>query len=424
MSVRRQPRRARGLSALPLVGALAAWLTLASLASADFTTTRPQIIRRGPPLGAAVTSGVDWTRSNCTSMLPEPETAAVLWQQRLPGGLSGNLLVDAAGRIWGAGLGRVTQLAPDGTGEYSVPAEFSSALTTTLLNDGTRVLLAREGALWAWSARGAPRFQLNLGVGRNFSRASLLPLPSGALLASVGGWLFEIDSDGALQAHARLSEEAAATYADAGHAWIVGVAGTIWSWNGRSAPVERGGLARGVSAAARGAPGHLFAVVASRELIEWTRGASSVVALGSLQDPGPWPRIAVSPTRVSVLGLGGVISTLEGEQPLHTSGAEGAGSVPVPAHPGEVLVSSEGGVARLAPGLPLALEYAGHSRVVEGVNCAQPASLVPAGSGRIGASCKSGQIWLIGPRAMDPKPRDPKERAPATPIPDSSSMPP
>jgi hypothetical protein len=329
----------------------------------------------------------------------------------------------------------MTQLSPDGRSEYSVPAEFSSALTTTLLNDGTRVLLAREGALWAWSARGSPGFQLNLGVGRNFSRASLLPLPSGALLASAGGWLFEIDRDGALQAHTRLGEEAAATYVDAGHAWIVGVGGTIWSWDGRSAPVESGRLDGVVSAAARGAPGHLFAVVANRELVEWTRGASSVVALGSLQDPGSWPRVAVSPAaRVSVLGLGGVIFSVEAEQSLHPSGPERPGPVPAMPQPGELLISSEGGMARLAAGLPLALEHAGRSRVIEGVNCAQPASLVPAGSGRIVASCKSGQIWLIGPKVSDPKLSDPKvvypketgpkERAPAPPNPAIDGIPP
>src|SRR4051812_48161070 len=219
MSARQRPLLARAITASSssrCLRCVCAWLSLASSASADLATTRPKVFPSGPPPGAAVTSGVDWARSNCTSKLPEPETATVLWQQRLAGGISGNLLVDSEGHIWSAGFGRVTQLGPDGSSEYSMPAEFSSALANTLLSDGTRVLLAREGALWAWSARGARRFQVNLGVGQNFTRASLLPLPNGAVLASVGGWMFQIGADGVLQAHARLSEEAAATYIDAG----------------------------------------------------------------------------------------------------------------------------------------------------------------------------------------------------------------
>jgi hypothetical protein len=419
MSAPQRPMRCRAITASLrslCFRAVCTWLSLASSASADLATTRPQVFHRGPPPGAAVTNGVDWTRSSCASKLPEPETATVLWQQHLAGGLSSNLLVDSEGHIWSAGFGRVTQLRSDGSSEYSVPAAFSSALANTLLSDGTRVLLAREGALWAWSARGALRFQLSLGAGRNFTRASLLPLPNGAVLASVGSWLFQIGADGAREADAHLSEEAAATYVDAGGAWIVGAGGTIWSWDGREAPVARGALDGAVSAAVRGDPGHLLAIVAGRELVEWTLGASRAVPLASLPDPGPWPRIAISPAPcISVLGLGGVVSSAQPDQPLRSSSPEHH-ATPAAPHPGELLSATDGELAWLAPGMPLTLEHSGHTRVIEGVSCAQPASLAPAGSGRVVAGCKSGQIWLIGPSAAGPGDRSNagSSRAPET----------
>jgi len=341
----------------------------------------------------------------------------VLWQQRLASGLSGNALVDADGNIFMAGTGRVTQLGPDGASEYSVRAEFSTALAAALLSDGSRALLTREGALWAWSARGGPRFQLNLEAGRSFTRASLLPLPNGGALASIGSWLFEVDSEGTLQGYARLAEEAVASYVDAGSIWLVGEGGTLWSWDGRGAPLERGRLSGSVSAAARGAPGHLIAVVAGRELVEWTPRAGQGAALASLPEPGPWPRIAVSPLpRISVLGRGGAVVSVETDQPPQSSNPERVGPVPAPPHPGELLTSAQGDLAWLAPGTPLMLQRAGHTATLEAVTCAQPASLVPAGAQRILASCKSGQIWLIGQASADSgaRPDSAPNRAPET----------
>jgi hypothetical protein len=64
----------------------------------------------------------------------------------------------------------------------------------------------------------------------------------------------------------------------------------------------------------------------------------------------------------------------------------------------DLVVDATGVVAWWASEAPLRLETApGVGRELSDVRCAVPASLVPAGAGRLLAACSSGLVWLVGP---------------------------
>jgi hypothetical protein len=66
----------------------------------------------------------------------------------------------------------------------------------------------------------------------------------------------------------------------------------------------------------------------------------------------------------------------------------------------QLLVDGAGVVAWWASEVSLRIETApGVGRELSDVRCTIPASLAPAGHGRLVAACGSGVIWLIGPEA-------------------------
>jgi hypothetical protein len=362
------------------------------------TPVLPLTIHRGKPPGAAALRGVDWSRAR-RAELPAPEGLAVLWQRRIAGGLSGDVLVDDTGRIFATGQGRVLQLGADGREQYLRHAEFSSAVSSALLADGQRVVLSREGTLSAWSADGDPAFRVELQVPSGWSRGDLLPLPEGSLLVSTGAWLLWVSARGRVEGYTHLKEAVAETLVSAGQNWILTERGDVLTWNGRSPPVKQGSLDGTVSAAAVLGAGELLAVLGGNELVEWSFTTGQRRSLAHLGGAGASARLSVPRSSlVLVLGASGslfsvpVAATGEAETPLE--------SERLPVGSGELISSADGILAWLVSNAPLTVQRGDGARhALSEVVCAQPSSLVPAGSGRLLAACRSGELWLIGPSA-------------------------
>ena len=384
----------------------AALLCISAARAHELTPALPQTIHLGKPPGNAPLRGVDWGRSRRADALP-PADAQVLWQRKLPGGLSANLVVDAAGRVFASTQGRVLQLGADGRDEYTRHTEFAAAAAVALLADGQRAVLSREGGVWSWSERGESRFMIDLRVPPGWTRGELLSLPEGGLLASLGAWLFRISARGELEGYTQLAEPVAETLISAGQTWIVGERGSVLRWDGRSAPVTLGDLGGRVSTAALRAPGRLLAVVDGHELREWSLATSERVLLARSEGAGDAGRLSVSSAeRLLWLGANGVLTVVS---PHARTGSEATSEAQrLSAGPGELLSGPDGSLLWLLPNAPLELRRdAGEGRVFSEIRCAQPASLLPAGTGRVVAACRSGQIWLVGPSAppqTDPAP--------------------
>jgi hypothetical protein len=361
----------------------------------ELTPALLQTIHRGKPPGSSALRGVDWGRTR-RAELPTPGDAVVLWQRRVAGGLSGDVLVDAEGRVFAAGLGRVLQLGADGRDEYSRRVEFSSAVASALLADGQRVVLSREGTLAAWSARGDATFQVALQVPPGWTRGDLLPLPEGGVLVSTGAWLFDVSPRGEIEGYTYLKEAVAETLVSAGQTWILAERGDILTWDSRSAPVKQGSFEGHVSAAAVRAPGQLIAIVDGRELAEWSQNDAHRHSLASLDGVGSNARLSV-PTgaRVLVLGSSGALYSVLLDTAARTDALPE--TQPLPPGSGDLVSSADGTLAWFVANAPLTLQGAdGATSSFSDVVCAQPASLAPAGAGRLLAACRSGQLWLVG----------------------------
>jgi hypothetical protein len=319
----------------------------------------------------------------------------VVWQRNIPGGVSGNILVDGQGRIFAAGAGRVTQLAADGALQYSQETAFSGAVATALLADGTRAVLTREGRVQAWAPGGARAFDVELDAPAPSSASTLLPLPDGGVLAAVAQWVFEIDATRALRSHATLPAPVQHALIVAGRVLLVDERGRVYEWDRRSHPRAVGSFSGAVSTASADAA-WLVALPARHSVELMDRSDGSVRELARLDPPGAAPVLGcVEPGRWVVMKYDGSWFTVAADPalraPAQRAGRDTFSQV-------ELLVDGSGSVAWWASEVPLRLEAAsGVGRELAEVRCAVPASLTPALSSRLVAACSSGTIWLIGP---------------------------
>jgi hypothetical protein len=384
-SFRRVPARARWALA---------WMTVAAPAlGADLVTARPHAFVLGPSLGSAIAPGVDPAHSRQATELPAVDAARVSWRRHIPGGVGCNVLVDADGRIFVAGLGRVTQLGPDGALQFSQGQRFSGAVAAALLADGTRAVLTREGSLFGWSPSGAIAFELALDVPAAPSTSSLLPLPDGGALASVGAWLFEIDATRSVGAHAVLAAAAQHTLLAGSRAIVIDEHGRVFEWDRREPMRSLGSFGSPIAAALVDA-GSLVALSSRRSLLRMGSDGR-VHELARLDATGVSPMLGrIAPGRWALMKHDGTWFSLERDVAPHALAMR-----PDPAGLSDIdLLVDATGVAWWASEAPLRLEKApGVGRELSDVRCAVPASLVPAGAGRLVAACSSGLIWLVGP---------------------------
>ena len=92
------------------IAALALELCAAGGRAEPLTPALPQTIQRGKPPGLTIARGGDGSRAR-RAELPAPAEATVLWQRRVPGGLSGDVLVDADGNVTAHSSSRYTTSA-------------------------------------------------------------------------------------------------------------------------------------------------------------------------------------------------------------------------------------------------------------------------------------------------------------------------
>ncbi len=364
----------------------------ASVAAEDLVTSLPHTLYRGPPSGIAVTFGVDWGRTRRAAELPVPASAAVLWKRQIPGGVSCNVLIDAAGRIFVAGLGRVTQLDRHGTREYSQRADFSSAAAAALLADGTRVVLTRERRLMSWSRRGAPGVDIELGAPSRFASSTLLPLPDGSLLVSIGPWLLN-SSGGKVQDHVELKDPVEHTLVVGRRVIAIDDKGNVFEWSGRSTPRARGSFGGRLTAAAVSSPEALLGVVSNRAVVELSLTTGNLRELARFPAPGLLSVLAVpADERAITMQTDGTLVALGA-----TLIAYPRQSAPESPTDVQLLASPDGSVAWMASNASLRLQGIElDARELPDVRCAQLASLVPAGPSKLAVACSSGQVWLIG----------------------------
>jgi hypothetical protein len=232
---------------------------------------------------------------------------------------------------------------------------------------------------------------------------------------SAGAWLLSVSARGKVEGYTHLKETVAETLVSGGQTWILTERGGVLTWDGRSPPVQQGSFDGRVSAGAVRAPGQLLAVLDGHELVEWSLATGQRRSLAHLEGAGASARLSVpTSTLVHILGANGTLFSL----PLDALGnAEASPEVQqLPAGSGELLSSADGVLAWFVSNAPLTMRRGdGVSRSLSEVLCAQPSSLVPAGSGRLLAACRSGQLWLIGPLAPgEPGTPDEHRNAPAS----------
>lgn len=366
--------------------------------AADVVAALPHTLHRGPPRGWATTEGVDWTRSYQMRDVLAPRAARALWKAQLTGGVSCNVLVDEEGRVFAAGQGQVTQLDREGAREYSHRTDSPGALAATLLADGARVVLTKDGRVSSWSRRGRAGFSLALAAPPAAAHGSLLPLPEGGALVSIGAWLFELEPSGAIRGRALLKQNVDHTLIANERAVVVDDKGDVMTWNGESFPERRGSFGGRVARVTARGPSSLVGLLPARGLVEVSLSTGDRTQLAGTENVGLLPVLAVSGSESFAL------MASDGSPFLHSSGAilpagtsrAGKADLIGDAH---LLASADGTLISLGSHTALRLQKGGEVQQVDEVRCAHPVSLVPAGSSRVLAACSSGQLWLIGPAA-------------------------
>jgi hypothetical protein len=383
----------RGAAGHGLGVAAALWV---SAAPAELPTPLPHTLHVGLPLGFATTRDVDPSRSRRSAELPGADRARVLWQKQVPGGVSCNVLVDEDGRAFVAGQGRISQLASDGSLQFSVPAELFTPTSAALLADGTRALLTREGHISGWSPSGAVVFDRALNGPAPAASSTLLPLPDGGLLTSLGSWLFSLDASRGPPRYTSLPSAVQHTLLVERRSVAVDDRGRVFEWDGRDAARPMGAFSGPAGAVL--ADGRSLVAVVGRNIERMDAQSGEVRELARFEPPGVAPLLALpAPEQPVSIKLDGVWSSLPGGSVLS----------PAPRRPIndsltriDLLVDTGGTVAWWAAEVALHVETApGVGRELSDVRCAAPISLVPAGPGRLIAACNSGAIWLVGPDA-------------------------
>lgn len=385
--------------ACPLGGLALLALLARSAAAAELVTAQPHEFVLGPSPGYAVTAGVDPAHSrHSAELLPTAEVARVLWQRQIPGGIGCNALVDGDGRVFIAGPGRVTQLAPDGALQFSQTEGFASPAAAALLADGTRAVLTQDGRVLGWSPSGVIAFDVALEAATASSASSLVPVPDGGVLASVGRWLFEIDATRSVRAHTALPAPAQHTLLAGARAVVIDEQGRVFEWD-RHEPLRPVGAFGGPIAASLIDAGGLIALGSRRSLQRMDRANGSVHELARFDASSLAPTLGwLASQRWLLMKYDGSWFTIEhGVAP-----AALGGRAEPPASSGlELLVDASGAVAWWASEAALHLETApGVGHELADVRCSVPANLAPAGRGRLLAACGSGLVWLIGPPAV------------------------
>jgi hypothetical protein len=383
-------------------------LSVCAIAAASAATPREELDAAlparfviGPPRAAAALAGVNRARDHFSEQAL-PQAAQVLWTKNIAGGIACEMLSDDAGRLFIAGLGRLTQLSADGSVEFAQSHPFSRPLAAVLLNDGTRVVLTEDLQLIGLSPAGGPRFAVRLSS-VNASAPSLLPLWDGGLLVAVGAWLLNYDARGELRASAELGERVRVTLSSGRDNLIVGARGAVYRWDGYSGVTRVGAFGRAVLDAALNRGDSIVARLAEDELAELSLATGAVTPLS---DAVTSPRSGLKRTRdrdtwAAAASSGALML-------LRFAAGEPRERWPELSSPSlSWLGGSDRALATISANTPLTFHRPGALSAALPLRCSEPASLIPAGSGRVALGCRSGPLWLLG-EAAAPSPADPE----------------
>lgn len=372
-------------------------VALASLAFAakpaqatETTPARPLVLAQGTAAGFSTALGGDARRRFAARSLPRAASAEVLWRQRAPSGAFGNVLVDAAGRVFVAGDGAVLQLDADGRPEFTARGAFGIAAAAALLVDGKRSVLTRDGQLLAWSAGGALELREVLTTPARSAPLTLLPLWDGGVLASIGPWVFHVDSRGDVVRYTKLEQDVLHTLVLGRRALLVDGRGDVFEWAAFAEPERRGTFGGTVAAVAPSSDDALVAVSATGALVQLTVGeAAPPVALAT----SGLTLLAVRERRTVVLRRDGHVLQLEAGDRTPSATALAISR----AEDATAWLIAGDAVAALGTDRPLSLRDSEGERELTEVRCRQPSSLVSAGTERLVVACRDGSLWAIGP---------------------------
>jgi hypothetical protein len=368
----------------------------------------PERFVLGAPPGAASLAGVSVARDH-SSAVRLPRQPRLLWTKSIAGGIACDMLADAAGRVFIAGFGRLTQLSPEGEVEFTRSDPFSRALAAALLNDGTRVVVTEDSQLIGVSELGAPRFVERLN-GASLASPSLMPLWDGGVLLGAGTWLLNYDANGHLRASIELNERVRITLRSGRDNLIVGTRGGVYRWDGYSGVVRAGSFGRGVLDAALDHSGAIAARLASDELAMLAPATGALTPLSDAMKLPSGPRRSSDRESWVTSGSGGrlILLRLGAQEP-------DAGTLRLLANlatdaSGQWLTDAEHTLASISTTAALVFQRSDGTSAAMPIRCSEPVSLIPTGAGRAALGCRSGQLWLVGDEAA----RAPAKSAPAT----------
>jgi hypothetical protein len=214
------------------------------------------------------------------------------------------------------------------------------------------------------------------------------------------------DARGQLRASAELDERARVTLSLGRDTLIVGARGGVYRWDGYAAVTRVGRFGRPVLDAVLDRGGSIIGLLPEDELAalslssaELTPLSSHASSAGSNLRRGVERESWVTPVASASL----MLLRFAGDAPREAAVPElSSASL-------HWLAGADHALATISASTPLTFHRSDGAPEVTKLRCADPLSLIPAGSGRIALGCRSGNLWLVGentsPAAAPSRPR-------------------
>jgi len=395
----------RGVAAVAAAVGLVAGAWWASAEPLD--PTLPHQVTVGPSPGPAPMSRLNGSR-NGRSGNPLPRAPKSLWRARVPGSIVDDVAIDPQGAVVVGSTTHLAQIDPRGRVAWSFRLGTASAATGPVISsNGSRVLVTSEAELLVVRQDGRVRTRRSLPVRKSSRIPALLPVETGGVAVAVDAELLLLEADGDVRARASAPGSVQTLLHRPAGLVVVTRDGAVLGWAPPSPLSEIGSLGGNPSGGAvLVSDDTLVSVVDSRRLValDLLSGVRRLlVPEAKLSFDGP-PAVAADRQTLVVswdglllrhdrkgretlrLALEPTDLTLDGGVPAARSG-DGA----------PLLVGRDGRIGFARPGLDVGVVGPSSSvQTAAGAACVTPASLVPAGPGRMVLACRSGIVWLVG----------------------------
>jgi hypothetical protein len=363
--------------------------------------------RIGRPPGYASVFRLDAARTGQTRS-PLPRKPKALWRARIADNIDLAPAVDEKSAIVVAGASSLTQLSSAGKLEWSLRLPHAAPVSGPILTSGgSRVILNSDGELLTVSRSGDVSQRVQLPFNGIRSAAPALPLHDGGLLLAIEGEVLRLDASGSIRAATRVNDEVRTLIQGPKSFLVVTEFGDVHEWVPPQSAVKRGNFGgRASQGAALSGPTRLSAVIDHTQIVDFDffvgarrqRARSSTWILHGPPTITPAQETRILTSDGMLLG-----HTPSGRETLRVllEAAGGAKGPPAPASTVSaappLIVDRSGFVALARPSFPLAVvNPTGEVVSAEGVGCADPIAVVPAGAARLLLACRSGQLWMAG----------------------------